>query len=1162
MEHAAHAPTPPKRRRGWRILVIPLALLILLLGLTIGTLASETGLRWLLTELAPRFVPGLSIAEVRGGLPSLRLSGLRYAQAGTVASVSRVELDWSPRALLARRLDIARLAISAVAVSSPTGKDEAGGPVVLPEIALPLDIVCTDCQLTGLKLLSGESTTLIDRIALHLAGAGTRLQLRRLDFAMPGVQAQAKGELQLSGAYPLTLALDWEYQAPEAPVWSGAGTLSGSLRELQLEHVLKTPLAVDLSGTLREALDQPKVDLKTSWQHLAWPPQGPAVAELTAGELVLEGGLERYNWALTTALAAPEAPASQWQASGDGSATALNIAEARIGVLDGQVLASGRVDWAQGVRAELQLAGEALNPAPLAPDWPGRLGLELKATAEFGEHTRIAFELPTLNGTLREQPLSLATRGSWRDGRLELPTLTGRYGTASLDGELRYGSEVAARLQLSVPELSGLVPQAGGSLALNAEARGKPEALDLRLDGQASHLVYENNRIGALQLAASLAGGQRLALKLDAQGLKTGATALAGVNVKLTGTEAAHHLDLLATQQPGQALRLALDGNLSQRERWQGRIREGELELLKLGRWQLAPASLSYAPTGSALKDLCLRQAAASLCADAQATDGPNWSAKLRLDRLPLALLSAGVPALATDSTIDLRAQASSEQGQLGAQAEGTLSAGRLRYAPASGPPLDLHHQGAQLAAKLAGKQLNADLAFRLNEAEGVNAHLGLTRAGTDWGADGDRIAGQVQAKLERLDWLAALAPGVEKPAGRVRADLALAGTLGQPALSGELRLLEGQADIPAVGLAVRGLELAATGTPDGLSLHGKALSGGGKLSLDGWAQPLAEGLPLNLSLRGERFQIVNLKQAKAWLSPELAIAKVGDRLSITGELNVPEARIEPSKLPSSAVPLSEDVVLVDEAPKVVAAGGLLTEIDVQVNLGEQVHLKGFGLTAQLGGGLRLRQSGHHAATGVGELKVVKGEYEAYGQQLTIAKGRLVFIGPVANPLLDLEAVRKFEQPEKLSVGIRGRGSVRKPELALFADQAMEQRDMLSYLLIGRPLGEAQGEQGQMLSNAALNMGLTGAAGLAQSIGERMGLANTTITTKGSGAETAVVLGTWLSPSLYIDYGTAVLSSQAGVSWSLSYFFTKHWKLEATGGVETGADLKYTIERD
>src|SRR3546814_16334889 len=78
--------------------------------------------------------------------------------------------------------------------------------------------------------------------------------------------------------------------------------------------------------------------------------------------------------------------------------------------------------------------------------------------------------------------------------------------------------------------------------------------------------------------------------------------------------------------------------------------------------------------------------------------------------------------------------------------------------------------------------------------------------------------------------------------------------------------------------------------------------------------------------------------------------------------------------------------------------------------MGDDVKLRGFGLEGTLGGDLRVRAVPGREMTAVGNLEV-GGRYEAYGQKLRIERGHLVWSnGPVADPSLDIRAVRKIDR--------------------------------------------------------------------------------------------------------------------------------------------------------
>lgn len=137
-------------------------------------------------------------------------------------------------------------------------------------------------------------------------------------------------------------------------------------------------------------------------------------------------------------------------------------------------------------------------------------------------------------------------------------------------------------------------------------------------------------------------------------------------------------------------------------------------------------------------------------------------------------------------------------------------------------------------------------------------------------------------------------------------------------------------------------------------------------------------------------------------------------------------------------------------------------DIDVEVGR-DKLSFSGFGLTANLLGHVHI---GDNLDTR-GELSLADGRYRAYGQRLTIRRARLLFAGPIDQPYLDIEAIRKVDD---VIAGIRLSGSAEQPTTKVFSEPAMSQEQALSYLVLGRPLGNT-GEDNNMLAEAALGLG-------------------------------------------------------------------------------------------
>jgi translocation and assembly module TamB len=122
----------------------------------------------------------------------------------------------------------------------------------------------------------------------------------------------------------------------------------------------------------------------------------------------------------------------------------------------------------------------------------------------------------------------------------------------------------------------------------------------------------------------------------------------------------------------------------------------------------------------------------------------------------------------------------------------------------------------------------------------------------------------------------------------------------------------------------------------------------------------------------------------------------------------------------------------------------------------------------------------------------------------------------------------------------------------------MEQSDALSYVVLGRPLRGASGEESEQLNQAAGALGTAGGNLLARGIGSRVGLdlGVETLSDVGGPAFTA---GKYLSPSLYVGYGQGLFNAQT--VFILRYKFFERYEIEVLSGREQKAGVNYRLER-
>ena len=409
--------------------------------------------------------------------------------------------------------------------------------------------------------------------------------------------------------------------------------------------------------------------------------------------------------------------------------------------------------------------------------------------------------------------------------------------------------------------------------------------------------------------------------------------------------------------------------------------------------------------------------------------------------------------------------------------------------------------------------------------------------------------------RADDLYFLEAFFPEVSEVGGRFALESRVAGTLAGLEVEGTADLSEGYAVIPLLGLSLRDVRLEAVSAVDGeIRLDGEVTSGEGTLTLTGAAEeyPSADQ-PSHFQVRGERFRVLDTPELRVDASPALDLSFDGSMARLTGDVTIPTARIGIPDLPESAVTPSKDVVIVGDTLEERSAP-IPYSVDLTLTLGDDVTFDGFGLDAQLTGGLNITQPPGGEPRGRGEIQLVNGTFRQLGQELRIDPGRMVFNGPIDDPAIDARAfVRATDGTE---AGFRVGGTVQNLALDTYSNPPKTESDIMSYILFGRPMSQTSGTEGSQASNAAA---LLGANMLAMSLAPSVGLDEARVETGTQQNKAQLVVGKYLSPKLYVGYGIGLYEPISTLR--LRYLLNSRWSIEAITGDQQSTDLLYRIER-
>ncbi len=174
-------------------------------------------------------------------------------------------------------------------------------------------------------------------------------------------------------------------------------------------------------------------------------------------------------------------------------------------------------------------------------------------------------------------------------------------------------------------------------------------------------------------------------------------------------------------------------------------------------------------------------------------------------------------------------------------------------------------------------------------------------------------------------------------------------------------------------------------------------------------------------------------------------------------------------------------------------------DIVINFDLGDDFAVQGRGITTRLEGDLEIRSTRLNAPPRItGEVKTVKGQYRAYGQQLDVETGVARFNGPFDNPALDVLAIRPNMSQR---AGVQITGTAQSPRVKLYSEPALSDAETLSWVMLGRASATSGGESA-LLQQAALSLlGKIGGSGSGGSLASRFGLDELGFKGPGSGGD-------------------------------------------------------------
>ncbi|MQL49393.1 translocation and assembly module TamB [Photorhabdus khanii] len=1033
----------------------------------------------------------------------------------------------------------------------------------LPEVPIPLDITVE--EISGKQLrLTGDTNIIINDLLLQLSNQGQQIQLDKLNVKAPEGSLAVHGSATLAQQWPVKLSIKGEIDQQEIQGQKVDLKLNGALLE-QLNLIL------NLSGPVRAKIDAQAELAKTGLpvrmtlesQQLSWPLTGEPEYQLDNVKMRLNGKASGYDLSLRSGIKGNEIPPALLVLDAKGNEERFKLTRLRLSALQGRTELVGVADWSKAVSWNAVLTLSGINTVKQWPEWPAEIeGKIVTRGSLHGGSWQLRIPEITLDGNVKQNlikargKISGNAAGQWNIPQFELAlgrnkiNLQGQlFKQWQLDGDIR------------APRLDGLLPGLGGVVNGTLKLRGNMQAPQILADLNANGLKWQDLRIdsvnvkGDVRSAAQIQGD--LAIKVGQ--LKQADLIVRSLTLNAKGNEKQHNLQLKVDGEPV-AGQLALNGSFDRKQqRWKGSINNTRFDT-PVGEWRLTKAiTIDYLNQQQKVTvgTHCWLNPHAQLCVPKPIEAGASGSASIVLDRFDLAMIQ---PLLGPETHL---------KGVFSGNADVKWSAGGgLTQAN-----VNLRGDAVQVKQVIDGIALPVDFqtltlnAGLKNGAAELNWLFKIMGNGQFNGAvqvadlEGPRkLSGNIGIQDISLALIEPILGKGDKAEGHLNANLRLGGNAKNPLLFGRLSLSALQASghwIPfditqgQLGVNFDGIRSDLDGvikTPKGqLNLNGDA----DWRNLDAWHARIAAN--------GDKLRVTFPPMVKIDVSPALVFEASPQLLKLDGNVDIPWARITVKELPESAVEASSDEIILGEnlQPLEVKKASIPIQSNLTIHIGDDVRLSAFGLKAKLRGVLKAVQ-GEQGLGLNGQVDILDGRFHAYGQDLIVRKGMIVFSGPPDQPLLNIEAIRNPESTDgRVIAGVRVTGLADQPKVEIFSEPAKSQQEALSYLLRGEGL-ESSGSDNSQMTAMLIGLGVAQSGQLVGKIGEIFGVSDLALDTQGVGDKSQVVVSGKITKDLQVKYGVGIFDSLATLT--LRYRLMPRLYLEAVSGIDQTLDLLYQFE--
>ncbi|MFP5597689.1 autotransporter assembly complex protein TamB [Kluyvera sp. 142486] len=1039
---------------------------------------------------------------------------------------------------------------------------------VLPEMTdvhLPLNLNIESFSGEQLRI-TGDTDLTVYKMLLKVSSIDGNMKLDALDVDSSQGTVNASGTAQLINDWPVDITLNSTLNMDPLKGEKVKLKVGGEVRkQLELGVNLSGPVDMSLRAQTQLAEAGLPFNLEINSKQLYWPFTGEKQYQADDLKLKLGGKMTDYTLSFRTAVKGQGVPPADITIDAKGNERQVSLDKLTVAALEGKTELTALLDWQQAISWRGELALRGINTAKVAPDWPSKLDGLIKTNGSlYGGTWQMNVPEVKITGNVKQNKVNVD--GSMRGNSYMQWTIPGLHvalgnNTADVKGELGV-KDLNLDANIDAPKLDNMLPGLGGTAKGLVKIRGTVEAPQLLADITARGLRWQELSIAQVRVDGDVNSTDQIAGNLD---VRVERIVQPGVNIGLVhlaakGNEKQHALQLQIQGEPVSG-QLALSGSFDRKEeRWKGALSNTRFQT-PVGPWSInRDIALDYRNLEQKISigPHCWVNPNAELCVPQTIDAGAAGHAIVNLNRFDLAMLKPFMPeATQASGVFSGNADVTWDTTKEGLpQGKVTLSGRNVKVTQiVNDAPLPVAFDTLNLSADLHNNRAELGWLIRLTNNGQLDGQVQVTDP------QGRRnLGGNVNIRNFSLAMINPIFSRGEKADGKLNANLRLGGNVQSPLLYGQMQLNGVDVDGNFMPFDMQPSQITMNFNGASSTLLGDIRTQQGQISLNGdadWRQ--IDNWRARIAAKGSRVRITVPPMVRLDVSPDVEFKATPSLFTLDGNVDIPWARIVVKDVPESAVGVSRDEVMLNSnlQPEKTQSASIPINSNLNIHVGNNVRLDAFGLKARLTGDLKVAQDKQGLGLN-GQINIPEGRFHAYGQDLIVRKGELLFSGPPDQPLLNIEAIRNPDSTENdVIAGVRVTGSADQPKAEVFSDPAMSQQEALSYLVRGQGLDSGQSDSAAMTS-MLIGMGVAQSGQVVGKIGETFGVSNLALDTQGVGDSSQVVVSGYVLPGLQVKYGVGIFDSLATLT--LRYRLMPKLYLEAVSGVDQALDLLYQFE--